>query len=114
MEVNVENIDQQLENSRDNGENLAELLALFDYFIKHTPEGRQVSREIERDWQETCDRLRESKRLIGADFSLYEWLTQIRKELLSTSKPIKVSHKPKIKATRSISKQPQKFRGIEN
>ena len=114
MEVNVENIDQQLENARDNGENLAELLALFDYFIKHTPEGRQVSREIEHDWQETCSRLRESKRLIGADFSLYEWLTQIRKELLSTNKPIKVSHKPKIKATRSINKQPQKFRGIEN
>jgi len=112
MEINVENIDSQLQRARDNGENLAELMALFDYFIKYTPEGRQVSREIEQDWQETCQVLRDSKRLVGADFTLYGWLQQIRKELLADARPAQPARKPKSKPVRAA-KKPLRFKGIE-
>ena len=113
MEISIEDINPKLKNARENGEELGELLALFAYFMKHTPEGRAVGQELERDWQETCTKLREEKRLVGADFTLYEWLKQIQKELLSEKRPAKAAKKAKAKPARAPKKKVLRFRGID-
>ena len=42
----MDEINSQLKTARDQGEQLAELLALYVYFMQHTPEGRAVGREL--------------------------------------------------------------------
>lgn len=113
MEVSVESLNPQLKAARNYGEELAEFIALFVYFIKHTPEGRAVCAQIEQDWRQTCDRLREEKRLVGADFSMERWLDQVRKDLLSDKCSFKPVKKTKSKATRQAKRKPLRFRGID-
>ena len=112
MEVKTEDINDQLRAARDNGENLAQLLGLFAYFINHTPEGRAVGQEIERDWRATCERLRSEKKLVGADFSFAQWLREIQKELtLQRRNP---RPEKKVKTVRAPKRRPLKFRGIKS
>ena len=113
-EITVSSLDRQLVASRQCGEEVAEFLALFDYFLRATPEGHQVVAEIEADWQTACSRLREEKRLIGAEFSLVEWLRQLQKELLKDPSKIKVGkdNHQKTKTGRQTRPKLQKFRGI--
>ena len=65
------------------GLELSKLLGLLVYFLKHTPEGRQVRRELEADWQTTIAELKTRGEIRGAQWSCSQWLKQLRKELLS-------------------------------
>ena len=112
MPLDFDQNHHDLKNARANGENLAELLALYTYFIKHTPEGRLVGQELEKNWQESVQVLRERKAIIGADFTLVGWLEQIRKELLADKKPDKPIKKAKTRPVRPPRKKVLRFRGI--
>jgi pterin-4a-carbinolamine dehydratase len=72
---------------------LTEMMALFSYFINHTPEGAVVKKEIEADWQKSCRALRENSKLRGTDFSLAKWLRQIQKLLLLDQKKVLAEEK---------------------
>jgi hypothetical protein len=67
------------------GLELSKLLALFGYFLKHTPEGKKVRRELEADWQKTVQELRQRGKIRGAEWSCSQWLKKLRQELVSKS-----------------------------
>lgn len=113
MEIKTEDINDQLRVARSNGENLAEMITLFAYFMQHTPEGRAVRQEIERDWQQTCARLRREKRLVGADFSCVQWLKEIQKELTMQKRAPRAEKKARQISKPTVKKKVLRFRGID-
>ncbi len=112
MEIKTEDINDQLRAARSNGENLAAAIALFAYFMQHTPEGRAVHQEIERDWQQTCAQLRQEKRFIGADFSCAQWLREIQKELIAPKRSPKAEKKARLMNKPPVKKKVLRFKGI--
>jgi hypothetical protein len=95
-ETEVDSLDEQsVTDAFYQGLALTEVIALFSYFISHTPEGLAVRKEIEADWQKSCLDLRRESKLRGADFSLAKWLRQIQKMLLADQKKILAEEKRK-------------------
>ncbi|MBQ6438003.1 hypothetical protein IJJ12_01310 [bacterium] len=76
----------ELRAAREQGERLSEFMLAMEYFLRETPEGLAVRREMENDWQQAVATLRASKQLVGADFSLAEWLHQVQREFVSQAR----------------------------
>ena len=103
--------ERELAAVRRTGQQLAEFMALFAYFLRETPEGQAVRAEIEADWQATCARLRREKKLIGAEFSLERWLREVQKDWqIAQQTPKKTV--TKAKTTKLTKKKVLKFRNI--
>ena len=108
--------EQQLRRLQQQGFQLAQMMGLFSYFLHHTPEGKQIIKDMEQQWQQACQQLRADKQLVGSEFSCSQWWHTFQKELLRQSpppkKPVKTAPKTKIKTPRHTRKPILRFKNI--
>jgi hypothetical protein len=114
METKIGTIDdEQSQLLYQRGLVLSELAGLFVFFLRHTPSGRQIRKEIETDWQHTCTQLRADKKIIGAEFSCAAWFKEVSKALLEPNKNSRQHKKPvAVKPPKTIKKQVLKFKNL--
>ena len=111
MTAPLNNFDERaLKIARQNGEELAYFLLLFEYFLRETPEGIAVRREIEADWLRAVTGLRDQKKIIGSQFSLVSWLRELQKNYLSDTHHHK--KEPPKKNRPSTTKKVLRFKNI--
>ena len=99
--------DDSVEQAIVGGAALSELMGLFAYFLNNTAEGQQAKKDLEKDWEQACNALREEKLIKGPQFSCSQWFKHLQKELLTENKKA-----PKKKA-KPMEKKPEKKKALK-